>query len=229
MSILTQSPQHPLARSDAALLEVISRIHSFEQSYRELGKIRSMYNGARIRFMDSKTRQKFKEAKRTIRGFNDALRLYIEKNGAHMTFNELVDFLTAKYISAHGESPYGFANHLRDTLVGARNEVAFEQILAAAGITFDKGTDNDDARGGDVLVDDVRIDTKTSWQKTERAKAEALAYGYNADRIVWSHVESEDYEGQLTLPLAKLRELAKKVRPDIEQAVASAHPGRRVT
>ena len=211
----------------AALARLTFFIHNFEHSYKELGEIRGAYRGSRLRFMKPKIRHEFKEAKKDIRHFNDALRDVIENSG-DMTFNELMDFLATAYTTAHGESPNSFINHARDTLIGARNEVAFEQILTTAGIKFDKGTDQDDARGGDVLIEDVRIDTKTSWLKTERTKASARARGYNPDRIIWSHINQEDYDGKLTLPLYKLRELAKKVQPDVERAVASVHPGRKI-
>lgn len=208
----------------AALSKLTLFVHSFEHSYMELGRIRNKYNH---RFMNIRARQKFKRFKKEIRGFNDALRDVIEKSG-NMTFDELINFLATTYTAAHGKSPSSFISHARDTIIGARNEVAFEQILTTAGITFNEGTDEDDARGGDVLVENVRIDTKTSWRKTEKAKAHALAHGYNPDRVVWSHINQDDYEGRLTLPAYKLQELAAKVRPDIERAVASVRPGHKL-
>lgn len=118
-------------------------------------------------------REHFREAKAMIRRFNDALQDIIDTGANHLSFDDLLNFMTTMYRKSHGSSPEAFKNEARSTLIGMRNELAVEQALIASGIEYEQGTDEDDAKGGDIIVNGVRIDIKSSHELAEEAKQQA--------------------------------------------------------
>lgn len=200
------------------LVTLTATFSSFEEGLRQA---RSMQTRIARDPQSYEARENFREGKARIRRFNDALQDVIDNGANHLSFDDLLNFMTTMYRKSHGSSPEAFKNEARSTLIGMRNELAVEQALLASGIEYEQGTDEDDSKGGDIIVNGVRIDIKSSYERAEEAKQQARDNGYNPDVIIWSRIRFPDFEGRLTLPFEKAQELGLQLRADIEKAVKS--------
>ncbi len=189
---------------DANLYTLVGELHSFYQSRRTIDSLNNEYGGAQHMPRDKK--RVLHDNKKTITKFNHTLREVINDGASKFTFNDLLVFMTNMHIAGGGrDTATGFQENVRDVLIGMRNEMAFEQ----------------DALGGDVIINGVPIDVKASQSTVDIARKEAVRHGSNPHLIVWSHINFEDYEGQLTLPYERAATVLERVKPDIDQAVAS--------
>ena len=115
----------------------------------------------------------------------------------------------------------GFYEDARMHLAGIRNEVAVEQILKDNGVDFEVGTAEDDALGGDFIINGKRIDIKSSLFTAKLRKASKIEKGHDDSGIVWSRIEFEDFEGKLTLSDRVKKRVSKYLIPKINEAAGT--------
>lgn len=205
---------------DANLFKLVAGLEAFYVNQSAITDLTDDYDNPR--HMPPKDRQKFYRSKDALIEFNDTLHEVINVGASKFNFHELLTFMTNMHVAAGGHGTAArFQEQAREALIGMRNEVAFEQILIANGIDFTPGTTEQDKEGGDVEINKVLIDVKASWESAARAKQKAAKAGRNPNLIIWSHIEFEDFEGQLTLPYAKTSEIFAKLKPDLARAVPS--------
>lgn len=173
----------------------------------------------------------FRANKRTITKFNHLVLDVIDASTVHnpnepnITFQDLVQFMTQQYTVMSGDSNTArFQGMARSTVAGMRNEFAVEQLLIKYGVEFDSGDERDDARGGDIIVNNTRIDLKASEERAAAAQAKAAKNGYNPHRIIWSQIKAEDFKGELTLSPEAEERVARDLIPLINRAAHTNYP-----
>lgn len=205
---------------DANLYSLVAGLHDFHEGSIVMDQLRDEYGSAH--HMPAKEKQDFYDHKERITEFNHVLREVINAGASKFNFDELLTFMTTMYVAANGrEGMNSFHSQARMAIIGMRNEVAVEQLLISGGVEYDLGTQDQDSKGGDVVIQGVLIDVKASERSAENAKLKARQSGRNPDRIVWSHITFEDYEGRLTLPAQKNEEVLQALLPDLRKALAS--------
>jgi hypothetical protein len=213
---------HTVSDLDATVLSLVAHLDVFYTAQNELTNYREMYRHVSHHNIPDDAYQQYRENKRHITEFNHILREVIDTGADTFDFNELLVFLTNQHIAMGGkDSQNEFHGMTRTAIVGMRNEIAVEQVLTAAGITYELGTKEQDAHGGDFIIDGVSIDVKASEKTAAHAKQKAARRGYNPDIIVWSHITFEDFNGELALPRSLNDQIASDLVPDIAAAVAS--------
>jgi hypothetical protein len=100
-----------------------------------------------------------------------------------------------------------------------RDEMAFEQVLIAAGIPYSRGDKKDDGTGGDFIIDDIPIDLKSSENSAREAQKKALRERRDPRRIIWSHISFDDFDGRLTLPYEATEAIFARLKPDLARIV----------
>jgi hypothetical protein len=209
----------------ANLFALVGNLQSFYEGSQKLEELRGKYESPY--FMPPDVKQSFYNTKNKVTEFNHALHEVINAGASKFSFSELLDFMTTIHVASGGQSTArGFHHDAREALIGMRNEMAYEQALILAGIPYETGDIEQDAKGADFIIMGAPIDVKSSLETTIKAKNSASQHGRNPDLIVWSHISFEDYEGALTLPHERALELVNLIKPDIRQAVLS-HRGTR--
>lgn len=211
---------HPPFSFRGNMLRTIGGLYEFSEAQKTIDNYReSRHNNT----PDSRTRDSkdaFYSAKEIVTNFNHTLRETVEA-GAHenITFTELLGLMTQQYsLMTQQNDTRAFHEIARSTITGMRNEIATEMILIQNGVDFEQGTTEDDARGGDFIINGVPVDIKASRGTAEIAQQKAMQRGYDSSGIVWSHIEFEDFNGNLSLDPAIEKAVAKKLIPDINQA-----------
>jgi hypothetical protein len=202
---------------EADMYSLIGCMPDFFESQRVLDDIREKYKHPHDVPPDIK--QAVHGAKKNLIRFNHALHEVVNSGASAYDFDGLLDFMTTMHGVSHPESITEFRLYAKSALNGVRNEMAFEQILLANGIDYMQGTPEEDAMGGDFIIDGVPIDVKASLHKVEKTRRRAR----DPHRIIWSHITQEDFDGGLTLPFEKARKIYTEtdLKQDIEDAV---HP-----
>lgn len=205
---------------DVQLYTLIAELPTFYETKRTINSLLDTYGDYAHMPLEEKLR--YNKSKETQIAFNTTLREVINTGASKFNFNDLLTFMTTMHAASGGRETtkefYGFA---RESLVGIRNEMAFEQVLMASGLDYEVGSVEQDAEGGDFIVNGVPIDVKASKDNVARKQQKAIEAGRNPNLIVWSHIDFEDYEGSLTLPYSWAESTVEKVLPDIRQALAS--------
>lgn len=205
---------------DANLYRLVGELGDFYDDQRTLESLREQYDSPR--FMPDSERQLFYDAKENITQFNHTLREVINVGAAQFNFNDLLTFMTNMHIASNGRDTTGaFHEQARTAIIGMRNEMAFEQVLISGDYDYELGSVEQDATGGDFIIEGVPIDIKASERTAEEARDKARHEGRNPDLILWSHIHFEDYEGKLTLPYKKNADVLARVEGDIKQAISS--------
>lgn len=207
---------------EANLMSLIAHMNSFYEGQRGVNAYRDRYDDMKLRDIPEKARAHYRMNKQKVTDFNHVLREVINAGAPQFDFNELLVFMTTQHIAMGGrDTQQEFHDMARSSLVGMRNEIAVEQVLIANGVNYELGTAEQDARGGDFIIEDTMIDVKASPRTAEDAKQEAIRYGRNPNLIVWSHINFDDFEGKLTLPARLNQSVGHRLLPDIDKAVAS--------
>lgn len=203
---------------EANIFALTAELPSFYDSQKIVDLLRERYpNGPHS--MPQGERDRLKRNKDTVTHFNHTLRQAIEVGALKMTMNELVTFMTTQYaVMTQSQDTQYFYNESHATAYGMRDEVAVEQILIKYGVDFKTGEEEDDEHGGDIIVNGVNIDLKSTRQAAERAKAKQKRFGYDDSHIVYSGIEDSDYRGQLYLPAEAEERIAKTLIPRILEA-----------
>lgn len=214
--------EHGAYDLDANLMSLIAHLNVFYNAQSSLTEFRDHYGHAKRHDIPDNIYEGYLTDKRRTTKFNHILREVINAGAGKFNFNELLVFLTNQHIAMGGkDSQNEFHGMTRTALVGMRNEIAVEQILIRSGIEYKLGTEEQDAHGGDFIIDGVGIDVKASEKTTEHAKQNASHHGYNPDVIVWSHINFKDFDGELFLPQHLNEQVASDLIPDINVAIDS--------
>jgi hypothetical protein len=212
--------EHGEYNLDANLYRLIGSLSSFRQNSHELGALRDKYGG--VHSMPAAIKDRFYRCKEEVTEFNHVLREVINASASRFGFNDLLTFMTTMQTASGGrEGIEEFQQDARSALVGMRNEMAFEQLLIHAGLDYEIGTLEQDAAGGDFIIEGIPVDVKASQAAADQARERSRSGGYDASGIIWSHIHFEDYEGQLTLPYEKNDEVFARLKPELDRIL---HP-----
>ncbi len=210
---------------DATLYRLVGGIDSFYENSKNLHELSTRFRSPKN--MPPAIKRSFYDSKEQVGHFNDALIEVINSGASKFNFNELLTFMTTMHIAGGGsETAKDFHNEARMALIGMRNEVAFEQVLIYSGLDYRSGTSAEDGRGGDYIIEGVPVDIKSSEWSTKKAQEEARLGNYDASRILWSHIDFEDFEGALTLPYHLNQKIWEKIRPNLEKIIPSLQSDR---
>lgn len=203
---------------DANLYRLVGKLGAFYKSSVIIDELREKYESSRD--MPQTEKRVFYSNKDTVTEFNHILGEVINAGASKFTFDELLTFMTNMHAaSGNRENTGDFYTHAKRALIGMRSELAVEQVLIANGIDYSLGDLEQESKGGDVIINDIPIDIKSSLQATERAKERAKRNGWNPDRIVWSHITPKDFDGKLTLPYDRIEEIFARIKPDLDKAI----------
>lgn len=205
---------------DANLYKLIGELPSFFEHQQAINNLITTYGSALA--IPPHLKQEFRHHKAVLIPFNHTLREVINAGASRFNFNELLAFMTTMHAASGGSATISeFNNLVHKTLIGMRNEIAFEQILIASGLEYQAGDIAQDASGGDFIIEGVPIDVKASSISTTINRNKAIERGGNPHLIIWSHIAPGDYNGQLSLPYSRVHVIAEEVLPDIKQALNS--------
>jgi hypothetical protein len=205
---------------DANLFRMVGELESFHTNKAIVTSLSETYGSPRT--MPEAIRDKFYRSKESVIGFNHTLREVINAGASRFSFDELLTFMTNMHIAGGGrETAAEFQGFARNALVGMRNEIAFEQVLIANDVEYELGTIEEDATGGDFIIEGVPIDIKSGLTATDEARKKARREGRNPDLIMWSHIREADYEGRLMLPYRKNGEVYSRLQSDLNRAISS--------
>jgi hypothetical protein len=213
---------------DANLTAMIAQLDDFFFSSCRIEKLREHSTTGSYRGTSEAMQRQLRSDAQKVSAFNGTLREIINVGGNKFNFNELLAFMTNQHIAIGGhDTQDSFHELARTHLVGARDECAVEQVLTVSGIDFERGTAEQDAVGGDFIVDGVPLDFKSSPAATAKGKESARRHGTNPDRVVWSHIKPEHYQGGLVLPSGLNKSVADQLLPDIYRALESTPQSER--
>lgn len=203
---------------DTQLQTLATSLDSFNVSSEELDRLRETYDDPRE--MPEVEEVRYKTYKRRIIDFNQRLRDVIRSSASKLKFDDLLEYMTGSFAKHHSKAATNeFSERARTTIVGMRNEVALQQVLDEAHVPYQQATQLQDAHGGDIVIDGVPIDIKSSRFAVMRAKQRARRAHHDTRTIVWSHIEPEDFRGQLKLPERAVSPLWRELRLDLQRAV----------
>ncbi|HEX6416141.1 MAG TPA: hypothetical protein VFZ62_01315 [Candidatus Saccharimonadales bacterium] len=206
---------------DANLFKLVGELESFYTNKSTITSLSDAYEGGPPT-MPRHIKDKFYASKDAVISFNHTLREVINAGASRFDFHELLTFMTNMHMAAGGQkTAANFQELAKDSLVGMRNEIAFEQILIANDIDYELGSVEQDATGGDFIIEGVPVDVKSSPSAVEKARQKAMREGRDPNLIMWSHIRFEDYEGKLTLPYEKNGAVFARVEPYIDRAIRS--------
>jgi len=206
---------------DANLFKLVGELESFYTNKSTVASLSDAYEGGPPT-MPFHIKEKFYASKEAVISFNHTLREVINAGASRFDFHELLTFMTNMHIAAGGLKTSGnFQELAKDSLTGMRNEIAFEQVLIANDVDYELGTVEQDATGGDFIIEGVPIDIKSSPAAVEHARKKALREGRDPNLIMWSQINFEDYDGKLTLPYAKNEAIYARIEPHINRAIES--------
>lgn len=201
---------------DANLYALVGNLNSFYESVKQLENLTKDYGSPRQMPLDK--RRSFYESKQDVIEFNHTLHEVINSGASKFGFNDLLVFMTNAHTASAGpETTKDFYDKARDRLIGMRNEMAFEQVLIYSGIEYELGDTVQDATGGDFVIEGRPIDVKASEMSAKSAREKAARHGYDPSGIIWSHIDFDDYQGQLTLPYERVPDIAAKVKPELDK------------
>lgn len=186
---------------DANLFTLVATTENFLKSYQSMEAFKDERHESNFSHNSASSIDKYHDDKNKVIAFNHALKEVINAGAAKFNFSELLTFMTNMHVAINGGSEQvAFHDVARRHLVGMRNEIAFEQILIAAGIEYEAGSIEDDAEGGDFIINGVPIDVKASESTARQAQEKKYRNGYDASHIMWSQIDFEDFNGALVLP-----------------------------
>lgn len=218
----SHTTEHGYVSPEGCVYRLIATIDDFVTAQQELDHLKEE---------DAERRQKLPHLRKAI-AFNHAAKELIN-NQPNIEFNELVAFTTKMYLGMHRDDPdlsdehryHQRALYVRDAtkqrLHGMRSELAMEQIIWAANdpaIEYEETTIEDELRGVDLFItyhgQRVGIDAKASRAAAQMAKAKSS----HPERIVWSQVKWDDFDGGFRIS----DELAARKVPDLLAELRSA-------
>lgn len=205
---------------DANLFNLTSQISDFYHGQTAVDEFRDQYSHMPWHQIPKHAKEQFKHDKQAVTGFNHAVKEVINAGGNKLDFNDLLVFVThmGQQINRDADQKQ-FHAMARESLIGMRNEVAFEQILIAADLDYEVGDEDDDAKGADFIINGIPVDVKASQFGVERSRQQARDHGYSNRGVVWSHVDFEDFNGKLTLPFDTVDAKVPAVVQDLAQFV----------
>ncbi len=207
---------------NANLFRLVGQLGDFQNNTTIVNTLRERYGNATMMPRDIKDR--YYNHKKGLSEFNHTLHEVINAGASRFNFRQLVEFMTTMYMATGNHDDISsFTTNAKRHIVGMRNEMSFEQLLIAGGYNYTLGTVEQDAEGGDIIVEGVPIDLKASQFSVERALETAHENGYYDDNVLWSHIEPQDYKGQLTLPYDKVDEVLARLKPDLDHMLDSRH------
>ena len=143
--------------------------------------------------------------------FNHALREVINTHGTQTSLGDIVDGLMEIHphqasFAAKRDQYESCRRSLIGTIIGIRNEMAFECVLERFGFDYKPGTNEDDRHGIDYYINGCPVDVKSSPAAVEAALRkrddwEAATGRYNSDTVIFCPgFRREDFNGMLALP-----------------------------
>jgi hypothetical protein len=205
---------------NANLYRLVGTLNTFDKSSAKVNQLRERYSSPE--HMPPAIRQNFYHNKAQVIEFNHILSDIINAGATKFNFDELLAFMVNMHAaSGEQENTAEFYTQAKNALTGMRNELAFEQVLMASGLDYELGNAEDDARGGDFIVEGVPIDVKSSEAAAEQAKKTARRGGYDDSGIIWSRLSSKDFNGELTLPYEMSKVILARIQPDLDRALKS--------
>lgn len=205
---------------DAHLFRLVGSLGSFYEGAQTLDTLGQRYRSRRD--MSPGAARKFATSKEDVISFNHTLREVINVGASKLSFDDLLQFMVKMHVESGGrESMQSFEQQARNRLVGMRDEMAFEQMLIAGDVNYRIGEPEEDAIGGDFIVEGIPIDVKSSEFTARDAKRRATERNRNPHRIIWSHIRPQDYNGRLTLTYDQSKALFSEIEPELAQAIPS--------
>ena len=195
-------------------------MEDFFDAQKNINQLRNKYKTSGIRNIPQDERPLYLESRNTVTHFNHVLRDTIEASiNEDISYVELEKLITDQHNKVSGNmDPKGFKSMVHTTIDGMRNELAAEMILINNGVDFEQGSEEDDGRGGDFIINGVSIDIKSGEKNALNKKFEADTRGYNSDTIIWSQIKFEDFGGKLYLDPQTEDKVAAKLLPEIDKA-----------
>lgn len=205
------------------ILNTLGNMEDFYDAQNNINQLRKKYNTSGIRNIPQAERPQYLESRETITHFNHVLRDTVEASiNEDISYIELEKLITDQHNKVSGNmDPAGFKNMVHTTIDGMRNELAAEMILVNNNVVFKQGTEEDDSRGGDFIINGVPIDIKSGEKNAENKKYEAQQRGFNSDTIIWSQIKFEDFGGKLYLDPETEAKKAAKLLPLIDRAAGT--------
>jgi phosphoribosylpyrophosphate synthetase len=160
-----------------------------------------------------------------IAKFNHAVKEMIDENSS-LTFSEVFTFIMTMNQAINGrqtkEDTEAFSTEIRGRLVGMRHEIAVEQMLGYMhDVEYEDATIEDDLNGADIFVSlnglpMLPLDIKASWNTAQIKKTNARLHGADANHIIWSHIDDEDFNGTFRIPADIAATKSVALHDDIE-------------
>lgn len=141
--------------------------------------------------------------------FNHSLRDLINRQGEHIFLGDMTDALMdfhprRSQLKVGSESYKKTRQNIVSTLVGVRNELAFESVMIRFGVDFEEGTVEDDLNGVDYYINDIPVDVKNSQKAVDAAEDERMMWerrtGNRDEKIIFCPgFTGGDFGGKLAL------------------------------
>lgn len=205
------------------ILNTLGNMEDFFDAQKNIDGLRAKYKTAGIRNIPENERPQYLQSRETVTHFNHVLRDTVEASiNEDISYADLEKLISDQHNKVSGNmDPAGFKNMVHTTIDGMRNELATEMILINNGVEFEQGSEEDDSKGGDFMINGVPIDIKSGEKNAENKKYEAQQRGFNADTIIWSQIKFEDFAGRLSLDPETEAKKAAKLLPLIDQAAGT--------
>lgn len=205
------------------ILNTLGNMEDFFDAQNNINGLRTKYKTSGIRNIPQDERPQYLESRETVTHFNHVLRDTIEASiNEDISYIELEKLITDQHNKVSGNlEPAEFKGMVHTTIDGMRNELAAEMILINHGVEFDQGSEEDDSKGGDFIINGVSIDIKSGEKNAQNKKHEADIRGFNSDTIIWSQIKFEDFGGKLYLDPETEAKVAAKLLPLVDKAAGT--------
>lgn len=198
---------------DGDVFNLIAHLDSFYQAQQVLARLESEKDFRHVR-----RNERIPHLKDVVQ-FNHALREVIDNHPA-LKFTDILNFMTEMHTAVSGpDTQKQFYTDAREALDGMRHEIGFEQILGVLpDLDYREASVEEDIYGADIVVtvDDteIPIDIKAS-PRTAAFKREK---SHHPERIVWSQLNFEDFNGGMRIPRQLAEKKAPALRAELERA-----------
>lgn len=215
---------HPTHSLEHYQFKAFSQIEDFYDGQLGIDHFRNRYanqegeiDWSKVPAEDSRA---FSDDKAKVRELNNTLGEIIDSAGDRMSFSDLLTFIVNAGVQINHDkiNPATLQHMTRESLIGTRNEIAYEQALIAANIPYRRGTTKEDAIGWDFIIYNKGYDLKTSKTGVEKARDKKRRQGKNPYLVVGDYFDFEDFNGKLTLPLDTIDSKVHVIREDIYNA-----------
>ncbi len=151
--------------------------------------------------------------------FNHALREVID-NHPSLSFTDILNFMTEMHTTVSGpDTQKQFYTGAREVLDGMRHEIGFEQILGALpDLDYREASIDEDINGADIIVTVDNTEIPVDIKGSPRTTAFKREKSYHPERIIWSQLSFEDFNGGMRISRQLAEKKAPALRAELERA-----------